>query len=187
MLVNTVNATPVNHVARCVVAAALNPLAGGVHVVHVTGHPRLRMNEFLSPLEYYGYKVPEVSYDEWKDKLEAFVSAGQEKDSEQHALMPLYHFCVNDLPANTRAPELDDANAVRILKDDAENWTGIDESSGYGISREDIGRYLSFLAEIGFVSWPSGRGRPLPDVRLSDEMRQAVGAVGGRGGVRLAV
>jgi L-aminoadipate-semialdehyde dehydrogenase len=186
-IMNTVNATPVNHVARCVVAAALNPLSGGVHVVHVTGHPRLRMNEFLSPLEYYGYRVPEVSYDEWKDKLEGFVSAGQEKDQEQHALMPLYHFCINDLPANTRAPELDDVNAVRILKEDAENWTGVDESAGYGISREDVGRYLSFLAEIGFVSWPSGRGRPLPDIKLSEEMRQAVGAVGGRGGIGPAV
>jgi L-aminoadipate-semialdehyde dehydrogenase len=187
LILNSVNATPVNHVARCVVAAALNPLPSGVHVVHVTGHPRLSMSEFLSPLEYYGYKVPEVSYGEWKDRLESFVSAGQEKDEEQHALMPLYHFCVNDLPANTRAPELLDSNAIQILKDDAQNWTGVDESGGYGISRNDIGRYLSFLAEIGFVPWPTGRGRALPDVKLSEEMRQAVGAVGGRGGVGPAV
>ena len=155
-------------------------------MVHVTGHPRLRMNEFLSPLEYYGYKVPEVPYSTWKERLELFVSAGQgrEKDAEQHALMPLYHFCVNDLPANTRAPELDDANAVKVLKADAENWTGTDESSGYGVGREDIGRYLRFLAEIGFISWPEGRGRPLPDVRLSEEMRAVMGAVGGRGGAQ---
>jgi len=44
--------------------------------------------------------------------------------------MPLYHFCVNDLPANTRAPELDDRNAIQILKADAEDWTGVDESAG---------------------------------------------------------
>jgi L-aminoadipate-semialdehyde dehydrogenase len=145
------------------------------------------MDEFLSPLEYYGYRVPEVPYTEWKDKLETFVSAGGgEKDAEQHALMPLYHFCVNDLPANTKAPELDDRNAVKILKADAENWTGVDESAGYGISREDIGRYLSFLAETGFVPWPTGRGRPLPDVELSADMKAAVGAVGGRGGVALS-
>jgi L-aminoadipate-semialdehyde dehydrogenase len=182
-IINTVNAVPVNHVARVVVASALNPLPGGVHVVHVTGHPRLRMNEFLSPLEFYGFKVPEVSYDAWKDELERYVSAGgQEKDQEQHALMPLYHFCVNDLPATTRAPELDDRNAVKILKADAENWTGIDESAGYGISREDVGRFLRYLAEIKFVSWPSGRGRALPEVDLNAAQMQAVGAVGGRGG-----
>ncbi|EEH03815.1 L-aminoadipate-semialdehyde dehydrogenase large subunit [Histoplasma capsulatum G186AR] len=183
-IINTVNSVPVKHVARVVVAAALNPIPGGVHVVHVTGHPRLRMNEYLSLLEYYGYKVPEVDYDIWKDELEKYISAGGvEKDHEQHALMPLYHFCVNDLPATTRAPELDDRNAVKILKADAENWTDVDESAGYGITREDVGRYLSYLAEIGFVSWPSSKGRPLPKVNVSPTQLEALGAVGGRGGI----
>lgn len=182
-IVNTVNSVPVNHVARVVVASALNPLPNGVHVVHVTGHPRLRMSEYLSLLEYYGYKVPEVAYDAWKEELENYVSAGgPEKDLEQHALMPLYHFCVNDLPANTRAPELDDRNAVKILKDDAENWTGIDESAGYGVGREDVGRYLRYLAEIRFVGWPTGRGRALPELPLSQAQLDAAGSVGGRGG-----
>ncbi|PHH66590.1 hypothetical protein CDD82_1532 [Ophiocordyceps australis] len=102
-IINSVNSVPVNHVARVVSAAALNPIGEGVHVVHVTGHPRLRMNEYLSLLEFYGFKVPEVSYNEWKDELE-----------------------------NTRAPELNDENAVKVLKADAERWTGIDESTGYG-------------------------------------------------------
>ncbi|KAH7246297.1 L-aminoadipate-semialdehyde dehydrogenase large subunit [Fusarium tricinctum] len=181
-IVNTVNAVPVNHVANVVVACALNPLPGGVHVAHITGHPRLRMNEYLSSLEYYGYKSPEVEYTQWKDELENYVTAGgQEKGQEQHALMPLYHFCVNDLPANTRAPELDDSNTVKILKEDAEHWTGIDESSGYGISRVDIGRFLRFLVETQFVSWPTGRGRPFPEANLTAAQLETVGAVGGRG------
>lgn len=182
-IINTVNAVPVNHVARVIVAAALNPIPDGVHVVHVTGHPRLRMHEYLSFLEYYGFKVSETSYDAWKDELERYISAGgPEKDQEQHALMPLYHFCVNDLPATTRAPELDDRNAVKVLKADAENWTGVDESIGYGIAREDVGRFLRFLAETNFVGWPSGKGRPLPEVNLTPAQLAAVGAVGGRGG-----
>lgn len=183
-IINTVNSVSVNHFARVVVTAALNSLPGGVHVVHVTGHPRLCMHEYLSLLEFYGYRVPEVSYDAWKEELEKYVSAGDpEKDQEQHALMPLYHFCVNDLPATTRAPELDDKNAVKFLKADVENWTGIDESAGYGIGREDVGRFLRYLAEIEFVTWPSGRGRALPEVNLSPAQLQAVDAVGGRGGV----
>lgn len=182
-IVNTVNSVPVDHVARVVAAAALNTLEGGVKVVHVTGHPRLRMNEYLSLLEYYGYQVPEINYEEWKGQLEQYVSAGgQEKDQEQHALMPLYHFCVNDLPTTTRAPELEDSNAVRILKDDAKYWTDVDESGGYGIGREDVGRYLRYLAEIKFVDWPNGKGRPLPDVYISEAQLEAAGAVGGRGG-----
>ncbi|KAI0895038.1 large subunit of L-aminoadipate-semialdehyde dehydrogenase [Annulohypoxylon nitens] len=182
-IINTVNAVPVNHVARVVVAASLNPLQGGVNVIHVTAHPRLRMNEYLSILEYYGYKAPEVSYDSWKEELERFVSAGAlEKDQEQHALMPLAHFCMNDLPATTRAPELDDRNAVSVLKADADKWTGIDESSGYGIAREDVGRYLRYLAETKFISRPTEKGRQLPDIRADIVQAQAVGGTGGRGG-----
>lgn len=176
-IVNTVNAVPVNHVSRIVVAAALNPIPSGVHVVHVTAHPRLRMSEYLSILEFYGYKTPEISYDEWKSELEKFVSAGAlEKDQEQHALMPLYHFCVNDLPANTRAPELDDRNAAAVLKADAEKWTGVDESFGYGLGREEVGKYLGYLAKINFIPLPSGKGRPLPEITVKAQ------AVGGRGG-----
>lgn len=183
-IVNTVNSIPVNHAARVVVAAALNPLPEKVHVVHVTGHPRLRMNEYLSLLEYFGFKVPEVSYDVWTDKLERYVSAGgHEKDQEQLALMPLYHFCMNDLPSTTRAPELDDRNAIKILKADAESWTGIDESAGYGITREDVGRFLRYLVEIKLIEKPSGRGRPLPDVKLNADQMRTVGVLGGRGGV----
>ncbi|KAK3694472.1 hypothetical protein B0T22DRAFT_507018 [Podospora appendiculata] len=183
-IINTVNAVPVNHVARVVVASALNPLPGGVHVVHVTAHPRLRMNEYLSILEYYGYKTPEVSYYDWKDQLEKFVSAGTlEKDEEQHALMPLYHFCMNDLPATTRAPEMNDKNAVAILKADADNWTGVDESTGYGISREEVGKFLRYLAEIKFIGQPTERGRKLPEIG-ADILRALAegGTIGGRGG-----
>lgn len=183
-IINTVNAVPVNHVARVVVAAALNPLPGGVHVVHVTAHPRLRMNEYLSILEYYGYKTSEISYNEWKEELEKFVSAGAlEKDQEQHALMPLYHFCMNDLPANTRAPEMDDRNAVAILKADADKWTGVDDSTGHGVSREDVGRYLSYLSELKFISRPTERGRPLPAMKPEVLQALAAGGTGGRGGV----
>ncbi|KAI8415069.1 hypothetical protein FOFC_04689 [Fusarium oxysporum] len=61
-IINSINAIPVNHVACVVVASTLNPLPG-MNVVHVTAHPRLRMNKLLSALSYYGYKVPKVNYD----------------------------------------------------------------------------------------------------------------------------
>lgn len=54
--------------------------------------------------------------------------------------MPLHHFCVNELRATTSPPELDGRNTVKILKEDDENWTGIDEGEGYGIGREGVGR-----------------------------------------------
>lgn len=45
--------------------------------------------------------------------------------------MPLYHFVTSDLPSNTKAPELDDANAVAALRADAA-WSGINTSAGAG-------------------------------------------------------
>jgi L-aminoadipate-semialdehyde dehydrogenase len=182
LIVNSVNAVPVDHVAKVVIAAALNPLPG-VNVVHVTAHPRLRMNEFLGALEYYGYSVPEVDYDVWKSQLEKFVSAGSvEKDQEQSALMPLFHMAMSNLPLSTRAPELDDRNAVAVLKADADRWTGVDDSAGEGITREDIGRYLRFLTEIKFMPRPTGRGRELPPISADVVQAQAQWGVGGRGG-----
>ncbi len=193
-IVNTVNAVPVGHVSRVAVAASLNPVAAepttgsstgdvGVHVVHVTAHPRLRMNEYLSILSYYGYDVSEISYNDWKAKLEAFVSAGfVQKDEEQSALMPLFHMVTNDLPSTTRAPELDDRNAVSVLKADADRWTGIDESAGEGVTREAIGRFLRYLATTKFLPWPTGRGRELPAIGANVAEAQAQWGVGGRGG-----
>lgn len=192
-IVNSVNAVPVNHVSVVVVAASLNPVPAetansgsndvGVHVIHVTAHPRLRMNEYLSILSYYGYDVPEVDYDHWKAQLETFVSEGPlQKDAEQSALMPLFHMATNNLPTNTRAPELDDRNAVAVLKADADRWTGVDESAGEGISREAVGRFLRYLAETNFLAWPTGRGRELPPIKAGVVEAQAKWGVGGRGG-----
>ncbi|CEJ82947.1 Putative L-aminoadipate-semialdehyde dehydrogenase large subunit [[Torrubiella] hemipterigena] len=190
-IINTINAVPVGHVSTVAVAASLNPVPAstsgvdkGVHVVHVTAHPRLRMNEYLSILSYYGYDVPEVDYDSWKGQLETFVSAGSvQKDEEQSALMPLFHMATNNLPTTTRAPELDDRNAVAVLKADADRWTGVDESAGEGISRETVGRFLRFLAETGFLAWPTIRGRELPAITEGVVENQAKWGVGGRGGV----
>jgi L-aminoadipate-semialdehyde dehydrogenase len=169
-IINTVNSIPANHVACVVVAAGLNPLLGGVHVVHVTGHPRLTscINKHPSLLECYGFNIPEVSYDSQKEQLERYaLTGGQEKDQEKHALMSLYYFYITNLPATARAPELNNRNSVKTLKADAEDWTGIDESIGYDISRENIGRYLRYLAEIKFVGWPLDKGRALPKVSIS--------------------
>jgi L-aminoadipate-semialdehyde dehydrogenase len=141
------------------------------------------MNEYLSILSYYGYDVNEVDYDDWKAQLETFVSAGPiQKDEEQSALMPLFHMAITDLPTTTRAPELNDRNAVAILKADANRWTGIDKSTGEGIDRECVGRFLRYLAETGFLPWPSRQGRELPAIKDSIIEAQKF-SVGGRGGV----
>lgn len=98
--------------------------------------------------------------------------------------MPLYHFVTADLPSNTKAPELDDANAAAALRADAA-WTGIDASAGAGVTEDLVGLYCSYLVQVGFLPQPTAttsETRPLPEVRLSEDQKRALQSVGGRGG-----
>ena len=81
---NTVNMVPVNHVARVIVAAALNPPRTPLGVAHVTSRPRLTFSQYLATLVTYGYDVPEVEYSAWSKKLQDYVAA--ENGRQQHAL-----------------------------------------------------------------------------------------------------
>ncbi|KAL2866587.1 L-aminoadipate-semialdehyde dehydrogenase [Aspergillus lucknowensis] len=182
---NTVNMVPVDHVARVVIAGAFQPPISPIGVAQVTGHPRLRFNQFLGALQLYGYNVPQVDYVPWSKLLEQYVNDGKHDDPEsQHALMPLYHFVTADLPSNTKAPELDDVHAAASLKADAE-WSGVDVSKGAGVTEELIGLYVSYLVAIGFLPAPSASAsgaRPLPAAKITDDQKKAIASVGGRGG-----
>ncbi|KAJ5595293.1 uncharacterized protein N7459_001501 [Penicillium hispanicum] len=180
---NTVNMVPVDHVARIIIATAFHPPRTPIGVAHVTGHPRLRFNEFLGALETWGYNVKQTDYVPWSLSLEQYVNDGQHNDKDsQHALMPLYHFVTADLPSNTKAPELDDSNAAAALKADAA-WSGVDVSAGAGVTEELVGLYASYLVQIGFLPPPSVAGAPsLPLARITDEQKKTLQSVGGRGG-----
>ncbi|KAL3438496.1 hypothetical protein BDV09DRAFT_159964 [Aspergillus tetrazonus] len=180
---NTVNMVPVDHVARVVIAGAFQPPVSPIGVAQVTGHPRLRFNQFLGALQLYGYNVPQVDYVPWSKLLEQYVNSGEHDDLEsQHALMPLYHFVTADLPSNTKAPELDDVHAAASLRADA-SWSGVDVSAGAGVTEELVGLYTSYLVSVGFLPAPTESGaRPLPAVSITDDQREAMAGVGGRGG-----
>ncbi|KAL4908200.1 hypothetical protein BDW74DRAFT_98235 [Aspergillus multicolor] len=180
---NTVNMVPVDHVARVVIAGAFQPPVSPIGVAQVTGHPRLRFNQFLGALQLYGYNVPQVDYVPWSKLLEQYVNSGEHDDLEsQHALMPLYHFVTADLPSNTKAPELDDVHAAASLRADAK-WSGVDVSAGAGVTEELVGLYTSYLVSVGFLPAPTESGaRPLPAVSITSDQREAMAGVGGRGG-----
>lgn len=96
--------------------------------------------------------------------------------------MPLYHFVTADLPSNTKAPELDDTNAAAALKADAA-WSGVDVSAGAGVTEELVGLYASYLVQIGFLPAPTVAGaRHLPEARITEEQKQTLLSIGGRGG-----
>ena len=179
---NTVNMVPVDHVARIIVSCACHPPVSPLGVAHVTGHPRLRFNQFLATLESYGYDVPLVDYVPWSQSLEEYVNGRATDDKSQHALLPLFTFVANDLPTNSRAPELDDTNTEAALYADRE-WSGEDVSEGTGVSKAMIGHYLAYLNAIGFIPPPTKKAlRSLPPFELSEAQKEALLSVGGRGG-----
>ena len=177
-ITNTINMVPVDHVARLVIATALNQPVAPMVVCHVTGHPRLTFNEYLSALEAFGYEAPKVEFPKWRDAVERFVEQGK----EEHALLGLYHMVTGDLPANTKAPELDDRNSAAALKADAAR-SGQDFSAGSGVSEDIVGQYLTFLIARGFMPKPTKKGiKSLPGLKISKEQVEALEKVGGRGG-----
>ncbi|CAR24217.1 L-aminoadipate-semialdehyde dehydrogenase [Lachancea thermotolerans CBS 6340] len=176
---NTVNMVPVDQVARVVTATALTPpKEDALTVAHVTAHPRCLFKDYLSELEKYGYPVEVVSYDVWKKTLEESVMKGL----EENALYPLLHMVLDNLPENTKAPELDDSNAVVSLKKDAK-IIGEDCSAGKGATPEQIGIYIAFLNKVGFLPPPPQAGDlPLPEIKLSGEQIELVASGAGARG-----
>lgn len=181
-IANTLNAVPVTQISRIVVAAAFHLSATteqSLGVAQVTSHPRLRLNEWMGALELYGYGVPKVPYQEWCTKVIDYTS---DDSKEEHALLPLFHFAVGNLPANTIAPELDDSNAVAALRSyDEGNESRDAKSSPSTLDMDILGMYLAYLVAVGFLPPPTEKGEhELPKV---DEARlQAIAAdsLGGR-------
>lgn len=175
-ILNSVNMVPVDHVARVVCATALNPpVADQLAVAQVTGHPRISMQGFLKLLATYGYNVEGTDYLHWRVDLEKFVV-----EHGDLALFPLLHFVLDNLPQNTKAPELDDTNARTSLKADAK-YTGEDVLAGAGVDEKQMGIYLSYLVAIGFLPTPDVGGK-LPAPQVSEESLKLIEAgAGGRG------
>ncbi|SCU89777.1 LAME_0E05446g1_1 [Lachancea meyersii CBS 8951] len=176
---NTVNMVPVDQVARVVTAAGFYPPSeNSLEVAHVTAHPRCLFRDYLNELKQYGYPVEVESYDEWRKSLELSVIGRQ----EENALYPLLHMVLDNLPENTKAPELDDSNAVISLKKDT-NWTGEDASGGKGATSEQIGIYIAFLNKVGFLPPPPQSGAlPIPEITLSEQQIELVSSGAGARG-----
>lgn len=214
---NTINMVPVDHVARVIVACAFHPPVSPLGVAQITGHPRMTFSEFGGSLAIYGYHVAMVEYETWRRSLESFVERQTEQkfSTEEHALMPLYHFAtgkyltpyahkrrtsldrthmmrscrsskqltpvIGDLPANTKAPELSDTNAIAALRADSIR-EGKDPSAGSRVTLELLGVYLAYLVAIGFLPPPHhDAGRQLPVITLNECQMNSAGKVGGRG------
>ena len=189
---NTLNAVPVTQVSRIIVAATFHldtVLKQPLGVAQITSHPRITLNNWTDALAMYGYPAPTVPYREWATKVQEYVGSDAEED---HALLPLFHFVVGDLPTDTIAPSLDDSNAAQALrlyqdgdKSDSERKETEDQSplAGNAVTMQNLGTYLAYLVAIGFLpSPPSSKAAKyeLPSIDANRLQDLAAGRVGGR-------
>ena len=174
---NTINMVPVTNVAQKVMAAAVNAEKGTA--AQIEAHPRLTFNQFLAPLEEFGYNAPLESYSTWKEKVERYVDS-TDSSREELALLGLYHMVTGDLPAATKAPNLDDKNAEALLKKDVDRTRAT--SSAAGVTKDAVASYLAYLVARGFMKAPPSSSKALPVRTISKEQAEALNKVGGRGG-----
>lgn len=153
---NTVNMTPVDHVARITSLACLEtaqqtkPCEGTyASVYHVTGHPEIRYNDMLSALRLYGWPTSKIEYVLWRAKLEEHILNAKTQEEEANALFPLLHFVLDDLPTSTKSAELDDCHTQRLLEKYGE------ASVVMGVDERLIGVYLAWLVAVGYLEKPS--------------------------------
>lgn len=161
---NTVNMTPVDHVARITVLASLSigsatdlTESTAACVYHVTGHPPTRFNDLLDALQLYGWSTKTTEYVVWRTKLEEHVlSAGASAGEETNALFPLLHFVLDDLPTSTKSAELDDRHTQDMLRSFGE------QDVIQGVNSEVLAGYLAWLVAVGFLSKPERQpGQPI--------------------------
>lgn len=176
---NSVNMVPVDHVARIVTSCAFFPPSNKeLAVAQVTSHPRIKFNDFLNSLNSYDYNVKRVTYNDWKQKLENFVT-----ETGSSALFPLLHYVLDDLPEDTKEQQLDDTNTSKSLKESHIVYGTKDYSQGVCVDATQMGIYISYLVAIGFFPKPTESGsKALPKIDIPEEaIRLASAGEGGRG------
>lgn len=150
---NTINLSPVDHVAKIVSLAMLRKTTESLMVYQVTQRPNVRFNDFLAALSTYGYKIERAEYLVWRTKLEQYVM-----EVGDSALFPLLHYVLDDLPTSTKSPELDDTNTCALLR-------AAGQEDRMPVDANLMGRYLAWLVKADFLPTPTLQGAtPLPEI-----------------------
>lgn len=136
---NVVNMCSVDYVAECVVQVAANSRSSDYGVFHTWNPHGFKFDDLFSSI-ITNFKVHPIEYVHWRTSLLELTLA-----TADHALFPLLHFVLDDLPTSTKSPELDDQNTRAIL-------------AGTGVScpvmDELLPIYLGYLVHVGFLATP---------------------------------
>ncbi|KAJ3101684.1 large subunit of alpha-aminoadipate reductase, partial [Physocladia obscura] len=143
---NIVNMCSVDYVANAIAEVAAKGESLSLGVFHIWNAHNFRFDDLFDQIRAHGYKVEPCDYITWRTSLMDLTLApiiSEEKDP--HALFPLLHFVMDDLPTSTRSPTLDESNTRRIC-------------SGSNVVCEDMNNvmslYFGYLTTVGFLDVP---------------------------------
>ncbi|KAI9205250.1 uncharacterized protein BJ171DRAFT_615822 [Polychytrium aggregatum] len=140
-IANIVNMCPVDYVAASVAEVAASEAHISLGVFHIWNPHHFRFKDMFSLVKEHGYDVHDTDYIEWRSSLMDLTLA-----SSDHALFPLLHFVLDDLPTSTKGPQLGDEH-IRSVVDPA----GV----VCGDMRNLMGLYLGYLVAVGFLDQPT--------------------------------
>lgn len=175
---NTVNACPVDYVAdSCVNVMAKSHQSVEKLVYHVWNNQHVRFVDFFQALVNFGFEktvssddaeqelnrqLAFIPYLEWRDELMKYTVS-----SADHALYPLLHFVLGDLPTSTKSPSLDNSNLEWANSNmGMKQWSLVtdrfsNEQNETANSNNDdnslMEKYLTYLCQVGFFEWPKSK------------------------------
>jgi L-aminoadipate-semialdehyde dehydrogenase len=135
----------VDYVAECVVQVAKNPASIELGVFHTWNPHGFKFDDLFAGI-ISAYNVQQAEYIQWRTSLLELTLS-----TADHALFPLLHFVLDDLPTSTKSPELDDANTRAILKPTGVSCPKMDEL---------LPLYLGYLVHVEFLEAPKEKQFP---------------------------
>ncbi|KAJ3415308.1 large subunit of alpha-aminoadipate reductase [Chytridiales sp. JEL 0842] len=167
---NVVNMCPVDYVADATTEIASREESLKEGVFHMFNPHKFKFDDLFNLVAAQGYAVTSTEYIQWRTSLMDLTLKPTTSPDDQHALFPLLHFVLDDLPTSTRSPELDDSNTRRAIKPSSVRCADI---------RGLMKLYVGYLVAIGFVDKPA-TATDLPMLAEWDSLkgRQAVARTG---------
>ncbi|KAJ3207228.1 large subunit of alpha-aminoadipate reductase [Entophlyctis luteolus] len=147
---NIVNMCSVDYVAGAVAEVAAKEESLKLGVFHIWNAHHFRFDDLFNEIKAHGYSVKPCDYITWRTSLMDLTLAptlADEKDP--HALFPLLHFVLDDLPTSTRSPELDETNTRRVCEGSAVECADM---------RGVMSLYFGYLVAVGFLGAPDAAG-----------------------------
>jgi L-aminoadipate-semialdehyde dehydrogenase len=160
---NIVNMCPVDYVADATAEIASRVESLDEFVFHMWNPHHFKFDDLFSLVAQQGYPVQPTEYIQWRTSLMDLTLRPTTSPDDQHALFPLLHFVLDDLPTSTRSPELDHSNTLKATEKGGVRCPDI---------RGLMKLYLGYLVATEFLEKPTATDLPVLGVWDSLKGRQ---------------